>query len=173
MSLSLYEASAPVYVRMLNNLDHFFAKAEAHAAATGADLQAYSDARLAPDMHPLHRQVWIATDAAKGGAARLSGQEVPSYPDVETTFPQLRERIARTIAFVQSIPAEAYEGREDAPIELPLPNGLTLKYTARQFLTAFTLPNFLFHVTTAYAILRVQGVPLGKLDYLAGGAMPG
>ncbi|ACG78458.1 conserved hypothetical protein [Phenylobacterium zucineum HLK1] len=167
MSLSLYEASIPVYLQMLRNLAALLDKAEAHAKAEGRDPDAYAGARLIEDMHPLNRQIHMASDAAKGGAARLAGLAPPSFPDVETTFPELRERIGKTIAFVESVKPEQVNGREEATIELPLPNR-TLTFTGRDFLLKFSLPNFFFHVTTAYALLRKEGVPLGKLDYLAG-----
>lgn len=168
MSLSLYDASIPGYARMLRNLSAIFAKAEAHAAANGTDLQSYADARLAPDMASLIGQVQLATDAAKGGAARLAGVTPPSFPDVETTWSELKERIDKTVAFVETIKREQVEGGEDRTVELPVP-GRTLTFTARDFLFQFSLPNFHFHVVTAYALLRAQGVPLGKVDYLAGG----
>lgn len=168
MSLSLYDASIPGYTRMLRNLSAIFAKAEAHAAANGADLQTYVDARLAPDMASLVGQVQLATDAAKGGAARLAGVTPPSFPDTETSWAELKERIEKTIAFVETITREQVDGGEDRTVELPLP-GRTLTFTARDFLFQFSLPNFHFHVVTAYALLRAQGVPLGKVDYLAGG----
>jgi uncharacterized protein len=164
MSLSLYDATIPVFVRGLRNLSFFLDKAE----ASGADVKALSDARLYEDMHPLNRQIHLASDAAKSGAARLAGVAPPSFPDVEVTFPELRERIAKTIAFLEGIKPEQLNGREDATVELPLP-GRTMTFTGKDFLLNFSLPNFLFHVTTAYAILRSQGVPLGKMDFLAGG----
>lgn len=168
MSLTLYDASVPVYARGLRNLAAFLDKAEAHATAKGLDLSTLTDARLYEDMHPLNRQIHLASDAAKGGAARLAGVTPPSFPDVEVTFPELRERIAKTIAFVEGIKPDQLNGREEATVELPLP-GRTMTFTGKEFLLSFSLPNFLFHVTTAYAILRSQGVPLGKMDYLAGG----
>jgi uncharacterized protein len=171
MSLSLYDVSIPTYRRGLKNLASFLDKAEAHAQAQGVDLATYTDARLAPDMHPFIRQVQIASDAAKGGAARLAGVAAPAMEDTETTFPQLRERIAKTIAFLDTIARDQVDVRIGATIDLPLPSG-TLTFAAPNFLMQFSLPNFFFHVTTAYAILRAQGVPLGKMDFLAGGGMP-
>lgn len=168
MSLSLYDASIPGYLRLLRSLAAFLAKAEAHAAETGADLQAYADARLAPAMATLVGQVQMASDAAKSGAARLAGIAVPSFPDVETTWDELKARIDRTIAFVETIRRDQVDGGEDRSVELPLP-GRTLTFTARDFLFQFSLPNFHFHVVTAYALLRARGVPLGKVDYLSGG----
>ncbi|HZC17825.1 MAG TPA: DUF1993 domain-containing protein [Caulobacteraceae bacterium] len=171
LSLSFYEISIPAYRRGLLNLASFLDKAKAHAAAQGANLATYAEARLAPDMHPFTRQVQLACDAAKGGAARLAGVEAPGMPDTETTLPELKDRIARTIAFLDTIKKDQVDDREGATIELPLP-GRTMSFTAPDFLMQFSLANFLFHVTTAYALLRAQGVPLGKMDFLAGGQMP-
>jgi hypothetical protein len=168
MSVSLYDISIPTYRRGLQNLSSFLDKAEAHAKAAGGDLAAYADARLAPDMHPFTRQIQIASDAAKGGAARLAGVEAPAMADTETTFPELKERIAKTIAFLDTISKADVDARSTATIDLPLP-GRTMTFTAPDFLMQFSLANFLFHVTTAYALLRAQGVPLGKMDFLAGG----
>ena len=170
MSVSLYEISIPTYRRGLQNLSSVLDKAEAHAKTQGADLSTYTEARLAPDMHPFTRQIQIASDAAKGGAARLAGVEAPEMADTETTFPQLKERIAKTIAFLDTITKEQVDARHGATIELPLP-GRTMTFTAPDFLMQFSLANFLFHVTTAYALLRSHGVPLGKMDFLAGGQM--
>ena len=168
MAFSLNDASIPVYLHMMRNLAALLAKAEGHAATSGADLSTFLAARLAPDMHPLIRQVQMVSDGAKG-AARLAGVTPPSYPDTETTWPELKERLAKTIAFVETIERSQVDGREAATIELPLP-GRTLTFTGSDFLLRFSLPNFYFHVVTAYAILRSQGVPLGKMDYLTGGA---
>lgn len=170
MSVSLYDISIPTYRRGLQNLASFLDKAEAHAKAGGADLASYAEARLAPDMHPFTRQVQIASDSAKGGAARLAGVEAPKMEDVETTFPQLSERIAKTIAFLDTVSKAQVDGRDSAVIELPLPSG-AMRFAAPDFLMQFSLPNFFFHVTTAYDLLRAKGVPLGKMDFLAGGQM--
>lgn len=169
MSLSLYDASIPGFIRSLRNLSAFLDKAEAHAKAAGTPFSTYLDARLAPDMHPLTRQIQMCSDSSKGPAARLAGVDAPSMPDTETTLPELRERIAKTIAFLESIKPEQVNAREGATIEMPLPNG-KLTFQAPEFLFQFALPNHMFHVTTAYALMRAQGVPLGKLDFLAGGA---
>ncbi|HZZ87823.1 MAG TPA: DUF1993 domain-containing protein [Caulobacteraceae bacterium] len=171
MSVSLYDISIPTFRRGLQNLASFLDKAEAHAAAQKHDLATYAEARLAPDMHPFTRQVQIASDAAKGAAARLAGVEAPAMPDTETTFPELKERITKTIAFLDTIKKADVDARHDAVIELPMP-GQTLKFAAPNFLMHFALANFLFHVTTAYGLLRAKGVPLGKMDFLAGGAPP-
>jgi hypothetical protein len=172
MSLSVYEASIPGYRRMLSNLSHILDKAEAHAAENGIDLATLAEARLSPDMRPLTAQVQMASDSAKGGAARLAGVEPPSFPDTETTFPEMKARIARTIEFLDTIRPEQLEGAETRTVEVKVPQR-TLTFTGRDFLLGFSIPNFLFHVTTAYDILRSQGVPLGKPDYLAGAAALG
>jgi hypothetical protein len=165
LSLSLYDASVPVYLHMLRNLESFLDKAEAHAKAQGSDLSTYVEARVAPDMHPLNRQIQFASDAAKGGAARLAGVTAPSFEDTETSFPELRARIAMTIAYVGSITPAQMEGDDNRTIELKFPNG-AMTFTARDFLLQFSLPNFMFHVVTTYNLLRGQGVPLGKMDFL-------
>ena len=171
MALSLYDVSIPAYLHSLKNLAAILDKAEAHAGETKTDLGGYLEARLAPDMHPFTRQIQLASDAAKGGTARLAGVAAPSFPDTETTWPELKDRLARTIAFLEGVKREQVDGREDATIELPLP-GRTLTFTPRDFLLQFSLPNFFFHVVTAYGLLRAQGVPLGKMDYLAGAQAP-
>lgn len=163
---SLYEVAIPTYLSMLKVLDRLLAKAEAHAKDNGLDVETYGQARLYPDMRPLIGQIQSASDSAKGGAARLAGVTPPAMPDEEATFADLHARIARTIAFVETITPDQVEGPEDRIIELKLPT-TTLRFTARNFLLQFSIPNFLFHVTTAYAILRMQGVPVGKLDYLS------
>ena len=171
MSVSLYDISIPTYRRGLLNLASFLDKAEAHAKAGGVDLATYTEARLAPDMHPFTRQVQMASDAAKGGAARLAGVEAPAMAVTETTLAQLKDRITKTVAFLDTVSKAAVDARHSATIDLPLP-GRTMTFTAPDFLMQFSLANFLFHVTTAYALLRVQGVPLGKMDFLAGGQAP-
>ena len=163
---SLYDVAVPTYLSMLKVLDRLLEKAEAHAKENGLDVEAYAQARLYPDMKPLIGQIQLASDAAKGGAARLAAVPPPPMPDEEASFADLHARIARTIAFVETITPEQLEGPEDRIIELKLPT-TTLRFTARNFLLQFSIPNFLFHVTTAYAILRMLGVPVGKLDYLS------
>jgi hypothetical protein len=165
LSLSLHEASVPVMVRMLRQLAHLLHKAVAYAEANHLDPASLIEARLAPDMFPLARQVQSASDAAKACAARLAGLQPPSFPDTETTFPELQERIAKTIAFVETVGAGQIDGGEDRPITLTL-RGSPVAFTGRTYLFQFALPNFFFHVTTAYAVLRHKGVPLGKMDYL-------
>ena len=165
MSLSMYEASIPVFIRMLNNLSAILDKAVANAEARKIDPAAFIQARLAPDMHPLPRQIQIATDGAKGCAARLAGIDPPSYPDTETTFSELKERLAKTVAFLESVSAEQLEGSEDRAITLKFP-GNEKTFTGKVFLQNFALPNLYFHATAAYAILRHNGVDVGKRDFL-------
>lgn len=165
MSLSLYDVSIPVYLNGLRNLVAILDKSRTHA---GDNIASWLEARLAPDMHPLTRQIQMVSDAAKGGAARLAGIEPPSMPDTETTFAELRERLEKTIAFVETITPDQVDGREDATIELKFPNG-AMTFTGRDFLFNFSLPNFYFHAVTAYGLLRKEGAPLGKMDFLAGG----
>lgn len=163
MSFSVHAASAPVFVRALNNTAAIIDK----ALAAGLDEKTILEARLAPDMHPFPRQIQMASDAAKGAAARLAGVEVPSMPDTETTLAELKERIARTVAFIESLDPAAFNGAENREIVLKFPQG-EMKFTGRDFLTGFALPNFFFHVTIAYALLRANGAPIGKMDFLAG-----
>ncbi len=165
MTISMHKASAPVFIRMLNNLDQLLAKAEENAKARGFDPNLLVTQRLAPDMRPLSSQIQLASDSAKGAMARLSGGTPPAMPDTETTIDQLRTRIANTIDYVKSVPAEAVDGSEERDVVLKTPSG-DIPFKGLAFLTGFALPNFLFHVTTAYAILRHNGVPLGKLDFL-------
>jgi hypothetical protein len=165
MTLSMYQASTPVFVRQLTALGAILTKAAAFADVRKIEPSTLLDARLAPDQFPLVRQVQIATDGAKGGIARLAGAEAPAFPDDETTFDQLQARIAKTIAFLQSVPADEVDGSEDRPIQIKLRSG-DLDFTGQAFLLHFVIPNFFFHVTTAYAILRHNGVEIGKRDYL-------
>jgi hypothetical protein len=170
LSLSLYDASIPVFVTMLKNLNHFLDKAETFATDEHVELSSLTDASLGHGMAAFTRQIQLASDSAKSGAARLAGVDAPAMPDTETTFPELHERIAKTIAFVESIQRDQVDGQEDRKITLTFP-GRTMDFTGQSFLLTFNMPNFLFHVTTAYAILRKEGVPLGKMDFLAGAQM--
>lgn len=167
MSLSIYQASIPTFLRTLGNLSAILKKAAAHAEAKNIDPRIFIDARLAPDMFPLARQVQIASDAAKGAGARLAGLEVPSYADTETTFDELQARIARTVEFLEGIREEQLDGAEERNVTLKV-RGQEISFNGRDFLFGFALPNFFFHVTTAYAILRHNGVELGKMDFLGG-----
>jgi hypothetical protein len=165
MSLSMYQASVPVFVRMFENLSKILEKAEQFAEEKKIDPSVLLNARLAPDMYPLTRQVQIATDMAKGCAARLAGLEVPVYEDNETTFPELQERIAKTLAFIQSVSADQIDGSEERHITLKL-RSREVGFTGQPYLLHFVLPNFYFHVTTAYAILRHNGLAIGKMDFI-------
>ena len=161
MTFSIHQASAPVFIRALTSLSNMMDK----AIAGGADEAALLAARLAPDMHPFPRQIQMASDSAKGAVARLAGVEVPAMADTEASFAELKERIEKTIAYVQSLDASAFEGAEDREVVLKFP-GNELTFTGAQFLTGFALPNFFFHVSMAYALLRANGVALGKMDFL-------
>jgi hypothetical protein len=165
MSLSMYEASAPVFTRMLNNLTAILKKAEASAEARKIDPAVLINDRLAPDMFPLTRQIQIATDAAKGCVARLAGVEIPSYPDTEASFADLYERIAKTIAFIGSVDAASMEGSADKSYTIKMRTG-DLTVTGRELLLNMANPNFYFHMTTTYLILRHNGVDIGKPDFL-------
>lgn len=165
MSLSMYQASIPVFIRMMGNLSAILEKAAAHAEAKKIDPSVLINARLAPDMRPLSFQVQSVSDMAKGCAARLAGIDIPSMPDTETTFPELQERIAKTIAFVQSVTAAQIDGSEEREIVLKM-RGNEARFTGQSYLLTFVLPNFYFHVTTAYAILRHNGLDIGKRDFL-------
>jgi hypothetical protein len=167
LSLSLYDASIAVYIRSLQNLSHFLDKAETFAAEEKVPLTTFTEATLGHGMAAFTRQIQFASDAAKSGGARLAGVEPPSMPDTETTFPELKERIAKTIAFLETLKRDQVDGQEERAVVLTFP-GRTMEFTGQTFLLTFSLPNFLFHVTTAYAILRSLGVPLGKMDFLAG-----
>ncbi len=165
MSLSMYQASIPVLIRHLGILGDILAKGAADAEARKIDPSVYVNARLAPDMLPLARQVQIASDISKGAGARLAGMEAPSFADTETSFDELQERIKKTIAFLNGIKPAQIDGSEEKAIALTV-GGNALKFTGQQYLLGFALPNLYFHVTTVYAILRHNGVPLGKRDYL-------
>jgi uncharacterized protein len=165
MSISMHSASVPVFVRMFGNLSLWLDKAEAHATAKKFDPQVYLTARLAPDMLPFPKQIQIACDAAKFGVARLAGVEAPKFDDTEASLAELRVRIQKTVEFVRSVPASQIDGTEAKDVVVPRRDGsITLK--GEFYLKQFVMPNFYFHVTTAYALLRHCGVDLGKSDYL-------
>jgi len=165
MPLSMHRASAPVFVRALKVLATLLEKGEAHAKAQGLDPNDLVTARLTDDMLPLSGQIQRASDASKGAVARLTGVDAPAMPDEETTFAQLQKRVADTLAYIQSVDPKAFEGSEDRTVELKLPGG-TLTFTGEDYLLTFALPNFFFHVVTAYDVLRHKGVQIGKLDYM-------
>ncbi|SDI14764.1 DUF1993 domain-containing protein [Pseudomonas panipatensis] len=167
MSLSIYSISVPVFIRMLGNLSAILDKAAAHAQAKSIDPTVLLNARLAPDMFPLTRQVQIATDAAKGCGARLAGVEVPSFADTESSFAELQTRIGKTVDFLKSLKPEQFTGAEERTVNMKLPNR-ELSFKGIDFLLHFANPNFYFHITTTYAILRHNGVELGKMDFLGG-----
>ncbi len=165
MTLSMYQASVPVFVRALNNLVDILGKGAAYAEARKIDPAVLLNSRLYPDMFPLARQVMIVTDTAKGGAARLAGTEPPKYEDNETTFPQLIERIHKTIAYLKTFKPAQIDGSEERQVTLKVRDD-TLTLDGMTFLLQRVLPNLFFHVSTAYGILRHNGVDIGKKDYL-------
>lgn len=167
MAISMYSASVPVFRHMLQNLSHILGKAAAHAQACGFDPAALTQFRLAPDMLPFTRQVLIACDAAKNGTARLSGVAAPRFDDVESTFAELQERIGKTLDYLASVPPDSLVGAEERDITFPVGKE-TRTMKGEDYLKTWALPNFYFHISMAYAILRHNGVPLGKADYLAG-----
>ena len=164
MTISMYQASVPVFSSMLKGMAHVLSKGEAHAAASGLDPASLIATRLAPDMHPLPRQVQIATDHAKGASARLAGATPPSFDDNEASFADLQARIEKTRDYLKSLSAADIDGSEDRPIVLKL-GPRELNFTGQQYLLHFAMPNFYFHVTTGYAILRHAGVAIGKQDF--------
>lgn len=165
MSISMYQASVPRFINILGNLSAILDKAQAHVEARKLDETALTGFRLYPDMLPMARQVMIVTDTAKGLVARLAGVEIPVYEDTEKTIPELKARIAKTIAYLQSFKPAQIDGTEDKEIVIKRGDKET-RYTGMQFLLGHAVPNFYFHVTTTYAILRHNGVEIGKRDYL-------
>ena len=165
MTISMYQSSIPVFIHKLSNLSAILAKGEAYAEAKKIDQSVLINARLFPDMLPLSRQVQIACDSAKAGAARLAEVEIPSHEDSETTFAQLQERIAKTISFLKIISAEQINGKEELKITYTQ-RGRENNFIGLPYLLNYVLPNLYFHITTAYAILRHNGVEIGKKDYL-------
>ena len=161
MSFDLYDASAPMFVNTLTNMRAWLDK-----AAGEKDEAMLSEARLAPDMRPLVAQYQMASDSAKNALARLTGTEAPSMPDTESSFEELRARCDRTIAYLNGFDRKALADSEEREVILTFPNGMGYRFQGAQYLTGFALPNFYFHATTAYAILRQAGVSLGKPDFL-------
>ena len=161
----MYQASAPRFVHTLNALSAVLAKGEAHAEAGKIDPLVLTSARLFPNMFALARQVQIASDTAKGAVARLAGMEIPQFEDTEKSFDELRARIAKTVAFIEGVKASALDGSEGRQVVLKT-GGREVTFTGLDYLLGFAQPNFYFHVTTAYNILRHNGVPLAKKDFL-------
>ena len=161
MSFGIYDASVPVFVNSLTNMRGWLNK-----AAEEKSESALMDARLVPDMRPFPAQYQMASDSAKNALARLTGTESPSMPDTETSFSELMERCDRTIEYLLSFDARSLDGSEDREVVIKFPNGMGYRFFGGQYLSGFALPNFFFHVTTAYAILRSAGVSLGKPDFL-------
>ena len=167
MSISMYSAFIPVAIRQLNAMSAILGKVVAHCEARKIDPAAFLSSRLFPDMFPLTRQLQIAADMVKGGAARLAGIEPPKYEDNETTFAELQARLEKTVAFLRSIEPAQIDGKENADITIKLPSR-ELAFKGEAYLIGFVLPNMYFHLTTAYNLLRQGGVDIGKQDFLAG-----
>ena len=165
MALSFYDISVPVFLRGLGQLSHLLDKGLAHAQGSGIDPTVLVNARLAPDMFTLAGQIQSASDASKLGTARIAGLTAPSFPDTEASYAELQARVARTIEFLHGVDRAQLDGAEAREIVMKV-RGNELKFTAERYLLQFALPNFFFHVTTAYGVLRHSGVPVGKLDYL-------
>lgn len=165
MSLTMHSASVPAFARMLGNLERWLAKAESHAAAKKFDPAVLAGARLAPDMLPLAKQVQIAADTAKFGVARLAGIDAPKNEDNETTVEELRARVRQTIEFIESVGAARFEGSDARDVTIPRRDG-PLVLSGETYLVHYALPNFYFHAGMTYALLRHNGVELGKADYL-------
>ncbi len=165
MTTSLYDFTIPALTRALTNLSRQLEKAHAHAAQKKTDFAAFAESRLIADMRPLSSQIQIACDNAKGAAARLAGVDAPRHEDTEKTYEELQARIAKTLDFINGIKPEQFAGAESREIVLKFPV-LTLKFSGQDYVTKFLLPNFYFHVSMAYALLRKNGVELGKGDFL-------
>lgn len=165
MTISMYEASVPVFIRMLNNLAVVLEKGATYTTDKKIEPTVLLNSRLFPDMFPLIRQVQITSDTAKSGAARLAGVEPPKFEDNETSFPELMARIEKTVAFLNTLKAAQIDGAEDKTITVTA-RGKTVTYVGMPYLLNTVLPNLYFHITTAYAILRHNGVDVGKRDYL-------
>jgi uncharacterized protein len=165
MAMSMYNASVPLFKTLLTSLSAVLDKGQQFAKAKGIDESVLVNARLAPDMFPLSRQVQIATDQAKGGVARLAGVEIPTFEDNETTFDQLKARIKKTLDFISSVKQSQIDGSEDKQITLKMRSG-EVTYAGQRYLIGSVIPNFTFHCATAYTILRHNGVEVGKRDFL-------
>ena len=164
--MSFYDAVVPAYLQMLNSMTGLLTKAEAHCAAKKIDPSVLLGSRLFPDMLPLSKQIQLVSDFATQGCARLTHSEVPSNPDTEKTFEELKQRLARTIDYVKSFKPEQFEGADTKDVTFPTGPDKTTTLKGQQFLSAFSLPNFYFHATTAHGILRHNGVEIGKRDFM-------
>lgn len=162
MTASAYQSTVPAFIAMLTNMRSWLDK-----AAAQQDEAVLIEARLAPDMFPLARQFQIASDAAKGAGARLTGAEAPAMPDAEASFAELKARCDKTIAYLQSLDPAAYDAGLAREVVITFPNGAGIRFDGHTFLTGFAVPNFYFHAMAAYSILRAQGVEIGKQDFLA------
>jgi hypothetical protein len=166
MTLSMHSMSVPIFTRTLNNMLGWLDKAEAHATEKGFEVDNYVGVRLTPDMLPFARQIQIATDSTKNCVARLAGDEPPTWADDEASLDELRARIKKAIDYAEAMPADRIDGSEEREILLPIGGDRTMPFTGESFLVGFALPNFFFHATMVYALLRQGGVELGKMDYL-------
>jgi uncharacterized protein len=166
MTVSMYKISVPIFVQFLTSLSANLDKAAAYAEAKKIDPSVLLNTRLAPDMFPLLRQVRAATDHAVSAGGRLAGADMPSFANTETTIPELKERIAKTIAFLKTLKPVDIDGTEDREIKITFPSGATREFTGQSLLLGNSLPNFYFHCTTAYDILRHCGLELGKRDFM-------
>ena len=165
MAISMYEISVPVLIRGLTNASTLLDKAAEHATTKKFDSTVLAQLRLFPDMHPLTRQVQIACDTAKGAAGRLAGVDIPKHEDTEASFAELKVRIGKTVDFLKSVNAAQMQDAETRSVELKFPNG-SMKFTGIDYLTGFVLPNFYFHISMVYALLRKAGLEIGKKDFL-------
>jgi hypothetical protein len=168
MAISMHSASVPIFVRMLTNMLTWLDKAEAHAQAKKFDSNNYLGLRLSPDMLPFSAQIQIASDSVKACVARLAGLEAPKWEDKEASLKELRARVTKTIEYAQSVPAAKIDGSDGRQVLVPMGPGRTVPMSGELFLKHFSLPNFFFHCTMTYALLRQAGVELGKMDYLGG-----
>ena len=164
--MSFYDAAVPAYLQMLNSLTGILTKAEAHCAAKKIDPAVLLGSRLYPDMLPLSRQIQLVSDFATKGCARLTHSEVPSTPDTETTFAELKQRLAKTIDYVKSYKPEQFVGADTKDVTFPAGPDKSITMKGQQFLSAFSLPNFYFHAATAHGILRHNGIEIGKRDFM-------
>jgi uncharacterized protein len=170
MPISMYRASAPIFLQLLPAMSACLDKAQAYAVAKKFDPAVLLQSRLFPDMFPLSRQVQLGCDFAKNTMARLAGVDPVKIEDTEATIDQLKARIVRTIGLIKEFKPSQIDGSEERDISIPL-GGQTRQFKGENYLVGFALPNFFFHVTTAYDLLRAKGAPLGKMDFLAGGQM--